>query len=238
MVGGVLHIEKYDVEPARCGDLGVKLTHRAGGGVARIRQRRLAVYLALLIKLGKHGFGHIYLAADDEPLRRALYAQRERAHRAEVFRHVFSGYAVAARRAAHENAVFVLQRHRKPIDLRLNGVVMRARNKSIHPLAEGEKLIIRKNVRQALQRHLVRDRLKLAQHRAADALRRGVGGDKLRMGFLQRLEALHEQVILVVGYCGIIVHVVKPSVLFYLAAELYDLFLCVHSISLSYCIFR
>ena len=111
-------------------------------------------------------------------------------------------------------------------------------DEGIHPLAKSEKLIIGKNVRQALQRDLVRDRLKLAQRLAADALCRGIRRDKLGICLLQRFEALHELVIFIVGYCGIVVHVIKPRVLFYLAPKLYDLLLCVHSESLSYCIFR
>ena len=67
-------------------------------------------------------------------------------------------------------------------------------DEGIHPLAEGNKLIIGKNVRQALQRDLVRDRLELAQCLAADALCRGIRRDKLRICLLQRFEALQERI--------------------------------------------
>src|SRR5690606_16154266 len=47
-------------------------------------------------------------------------AQRYRAHRPHVRRHVLAHAAIAARGRAYEDALFVVQREREPVDLELD----------------------------------------------------------------------------------------------------------------------
>ena len=51
-----------------------------------------------------------------------LETQRHAANRARILRHVFTDASVAARHAAHQQTIFVLQRQRQTIDLELGDV--------------------------------------------------------------------------------------------------------------------
>ena len=140
--GGILEVEAQDIQLSRRRDLRVKLAHRACGGVARVCEKRLALYFALGVQLLKHGLGHIDLAADDEPLRRVLNMQRQGAHSAQILRHIFADLPVAAGSSTDEHAVFVFKRHGKPVDFRLDGVIVRLRYHLVHALAECEQLLV------------------------------------------------------------------------------------------------
>ena len=52
------------------------------------------------------------------------------------------------------------------------------------------------------------------------------------MLLLKRLELLHEHVILIVGYCGRIIHVIELSVIVQLAAQFVYFLLYIHGILL------
>ena len=96
----------------------VKLAQRPGGGIARIREQRFAGLLALFVQFSEIGLVHIDFAAHFEPRRKwkggfaigvefLREAQRNCFHGFQILRHVFSGHAVAARRAGNKNTVFV-----------------------------------------------------------------------------------------------------------------------------------
>ena len=52
------------------------------------------------------------------------------------------------------------------------------------------------------------------------------------MLLLKRLELLHEHVILIIGYCGRIIHVIELSVIVQLAAQFVYFLLYIHGILL------
>ena len=145
-VAVILEVKDDDVELARRRDLRVLLAHGARCRVAGIGQQRLLEQLALGVELRKHGVRHIDLTAHDEPCRRIFKRQRQVSQRAQIFRHVLAGDTVAARRAAHEHTVFILERHGQTIDLRLDRVIMRLRERGVHARAERAQLVEREHV--------------------------------------------------------------------------------------------
>ena len=112
-----------EVELPAGGDERVLLTEGAGGGVARVdvvlptRRRR-----ARLERL-ELGIGHVDLAANLDTGRPALALEpmRDIGDRFEILGDILAHGAVAARGAAHEDAVLVEQRRREAIDLGLGG---------------------------------------------------------------------------------------------------------------------
>ena len=136
-----LEVEDDDIQLACRRDLRVLLAHGARCRVAGIGQQRLLKQLALGIERRKHLVRHIDLAAHDELCGRAVELERQIAQRAEVFRHVLAGDAVAARGAADEHAVFILERHGQAVDLRLNRIIMRLRERIVHARAERAQLV-------------------------------------------------------------------------------------------------
>ena len=98
----------------------IKLLERAGGGVARVGEKRLTRRLALAIEFLERGDGIIDLAAHLENRGVGLDLQRQRADGAQVRRDVVAAAAVAARQALHELPVLVAQAHGDAVDLRLD----------------------------------------------------------------------------------------------------------------------
>ena len=228
LAGGELQIKTDDIELAGGCDLGVELAHRARGRIAGIGQQRLAPDLALAVEFFENRLGHVDLAAHDQAFRRVVDPQRNRTHGAQILRHVLARRSVAARSAAHKHAVFILKRHRKAVDLRLDRIVMLLRDQTVHPLAESKELVIGKNVRQALQRDLMMDLCELRERLTADALRGRIGRDQLRMLALERLKALHEHIEVIVRNDRRVINIVELAVIVDLFAELFDLLLDVH----------
>ena len=103
----------------RRGELRVELADRAGGRVARVRERGLAGLGALLVQAGERGERQVHLAADLEQRRRVLDPERYGSDRAQVLGHLLAHLAVAARGPAHEHPVLVDQRDRQAVHLRL-----------------------------------------------------------------------------------------------------------------------
>ena len=136
-----LEVEDDNIQLARRRDLRVLLAHGARRRVAGIGQQRLLKQLALGIERCKYFMRHIDLAAHDELCGRAVELERQIAQGTEVFRHVLAGDAVAARGAADEHAVFILERHGQAVDLRLDRIIMRLRERPVHARAERAQLV-------------------------------------------------------------------------------------------------
>ena len=79
-------------------------------------------------------------------------AQRNRLDRAQVRRNVFADAAVAARSAAHERAVAIVERDREPVDLQLADVLDGAAGELARALVEGAQLVDRNGIREAEHR--------------------------------------------------------------------------------------
>ena len=228
-VAVILEVEDDDVELARRRDLRILLAHRARRGVARVCQQRLLKQLALGIELRKHVVRHIDLAAHDELCGRAVELERQVSQRAEVFRHVLAGDPVAARGAAHEHTVFILERHGQTVDLRLDRVIMRLRERGVHARAKRAQLIEREHVLQALERHLMVYLREGVERVAADVLRRRIGRGVLRVRLLELLQSAQERVIFKVADLGRVLHIVEKVCMLQPAAQRQDFFMYIHS---------
>ena len=168
----------------------IKSLKTAAGGVADLGIGAVKA-LALGVELLEHRAGHVDLAADDEPLRGVFELLRQVPHGAEVFGDVLAGYAVTARSAADEHAVFILQRHGEAVYLRLRRVFAPLRQGGEHALVKFAQFVKGEHVVEALERHLVRHGRESALGRAAHLLRGRRWRVKLRVRGLQLLEPAH-----------------------------------------------
>src|SRR5216684_1297623 len=127
--------------PAR-GNRGIELAQRAGGDIARVGEDRLAGGGALLVDREKPGALHIDFAAHLDHLGPIIAREhlRHGLQRSDILGHVLAGDAIAARRADRQPALFVAQRGRQPVDLRLG-----------HDLDAGEILRVTKEPPDAVE---------------------------------------------------------------------------------------
>jgi hypothetical protein len=105
------HVVGEEVEPAPRDNLRIKLADGAGSGVARVGELRLLGLLPLGVDALESLARQVSLAANFRlRLRagRALQAQGHAANGAHVRRHVLAHATVAARHAAHEHALLVV----------------------------------------------------------------------------------------------------------------------------------
>ena len=108
----------------------IELAHRACCGIARVHKGFLTFHtrcnlapLALIHRF-KLIAPHIHFAAHFQHGRAiADQLQRDLIHRADVVRHVFARFAIAARGRLHEDAVFITQAHGKAIKLQLGNIL-------------------------------------------------------------------------------------------------------------------
>ncbi len=112
---------------------------RAGGGIARIRERRLAGRLALRVHAGEGRPRQVDLAANFDE-RRCLAgfpeSQRNGANDAHVGRDVLAPDAVAARHAPRQPALPVGQRDAEAVDLQLRHVRQRGVGRLVERAAD------------------------------------------------------------------------------------------------------
>ena len=216
-----------DREVALGGDLRVELAQRAGSGVPRVRGELLALLGEALVQPVEGRDGEVDLAAHLERPRVLLavdgaHAERDRLDRAQVRGHVLPALAVAARRAADELTVLVHERDRGAVDLRLGDV--RDGLIGVEPLAH----VVRPLLERLVGRHLLErphrgevvDFAELVRRRGADALRRRVGRDEVRMLLLERLQLVEEPVVVGVRDLRIVEDVVAVQVVLDLLAQL------------------
>ena len=105
-----LQIEHKYGQPTAGSDGAVLLTQRTRRRVARVGEQRLFVQLELCVERVEHGFFHIHLAAHDQVRRRVFQLVRDILYGLEVRGHVLADLPVAARRAADEHPVHILER--------------------------------------------------------------------------------------------------------------------------------
>ena len=99
---------------------------RTGSGVAGIGKSGQSLLVAGGVQRSKNRFRQINLATDFDLGRSlALQAVRDIGNRQDVLGHIIAGDAISARGGADESAVFVKQRDRHAINLRLDGEVDR-----------------------------------------------------------------------------------------------------------------
>ncbi len=207
-------------------ELRVELADRPGGGVAGVHERRQALLGAALVQRGEVAERHVDLAADLDERRGVVDAQRDRRDRAQIVGDVLADHAVAAGRAALEDAVAVEQRDRQAVDLRLGDVAeLRrldplAREVVAHPVDPRPQLLLAARVGEREHRLQVRDLVEAVERLAAGALRRRVGGEQLGVLGLDAAQLVEQRVVGVVADDRVVEDVVAPAVLAQLVAEL------------------
>ncbi len=128
-----------DAEIAAGRHIGVLLTNRPGGGVARIGEHPEPRLGLAAIEFLEGGKGHVDLAPDLENLGGSTEEpQRDRLDGPEVGGDVLAGRPVPPGGGAGEEAVFVGHDHGQPVDLELTGVARRRpAEHPDHPLFPG-----------------------------------------------------------------------------------------------------
>ena len=225
------HAKAHTVDPDReipgRRDRRVELSERAGGGVARVRRRPLAVGDKLLVQSAEGREGEVDLSAHLEHGRRRLspepeHREGDRLDRPQVRRHVLAALPVTPGGAADEDAVLVDERHGRAVDLRLCHVGDRLVR--LESLAD----VLRPLVQPFVRRHLLERAhrcevlrfLELLGRRRAHSLSRRVRRDELGMLELERSELVEEAVELRVGDLGVVEDVVAVAVVLDKAAKL------------------
>ncbi len=199
------------------------LLERAGRGVARIGEERLARGLAFGVEAVERGVGHQDLAPDLEQLGPpfALEPQGHRAHGADVGRHIIARFAVAARHGPLEAAVLVGERDGRAVELQFADE-LRGTRLAFDAFDEFVQFVERVGVAQRLHGEAVAHGAELRRRVAAHAHRRRRGVGELGMRRLQILQFAHQRVELEVGDLGGVLDVVFAVVVLEPSAQLLD----------------
>ena len=208
----------------RGGDAGVLLAKASGGCVARIGEGLLAPVPKFLVELLEGPDGQVDLAPDLEDLRMPGPAQthRDGADGSDVRGDVIPDGPVAPGRSAPVGPILVRERHRQAIDLQLADELGLLPDHPLDPLAPRVELLPGERVVQREHRNPVPRGGEQLRRRAADALRRAVGGDELGERLFQRPELPHELVVLGVGDLRVVQDVVPIVVVVDEVPELLD----------------
>ena len=200
----------------------VELAQRAGGGVAGVGVRWEALLSPLFIEALEGRLREQHFAADLEPGRRAAAnAQRHASDCAQVQRDVLAGGAVAARRAAHQDAVLVGERDGEAVVLELaHEFEVAALQRVCGAAVPCHELVLVEGVAEAEQRHRVAHLLEAARGFGADALRGRVGRDEVRVLCFQSEQLVQQCVELGVADLRLVLHVVQVVVPVDLAPEI------------------
>ena len=193
----------------------IQVPHRARGGIAGVRELRLAGVLHLAVEPVERRAREVHLAADlDAIVRPASQRERDRADRAHVRGDLLTARAVAARRRAQQASAFVRERNAQAVDFQLGDVGDLLEPGALaHALVEGAQLLLGVRVVETEHRHHVLDGVKAFDRAACHALRRRVGRDELRMLRFNPLELVEQPIELLVGDLGVVVDVVALFVM-------------------------
>ena len=150
------------------------MPHRAGGGVARVRERWLLAFEPFAVRGLERRGRQIHLAADIDAAGDLLTeGQRDRLDGAEVGGDVLADRAVATGRALGEAPIHVRQVDRETIDLELACIPdVVAPERLPDALVERADLGFVERVREREHRVRVLDRREAVRRRDTDALRR------------------------------------------------------------------
>ena len=175
------------------GHFRIKLAQTASRRIARIDERPLAFRRLRRVEPLEVALEHQHLTAHLEIPRKANLRggelERECLDCPQVGGDVFANVAVAPRRAEREQAGFVNEPNREPIEFRLDRVrdavdAQRLADATV----ECARLFGRKRVVERKHRNAVRHRLELCRRRSADTLCRRVWGRQRGMLAFERLQ--------------------------------------------------
>ncbi|MNY09215.1 hypothetical protein D3C86_1421210 [compost metagenome] len=214
------------------GDLRVQLAQTARRRVTRVGEGLAADFQLRGVEPLETGLGHEHFAAHFQGRRPAGAVQLERdvAYGAHVDADVFASGAVAAGRAAHQDAILIQQADGQAIELGLTAVLdCRAATEQVtgrqvqafgHPAVELTHVGFFEGVAEAEHRNFMTHLGKRRQRRTAHSLRWRVAGDQFGIGRFQSLELVEQAVVLGVRNARLVEHVVTIVVLIQLSAQL------------------
>ncbi len=202
-------------------DPGVFLPQRAGRGVPRVGEGRLAGLLEGLVQPLERGLGQEDLAAHLQDLGHVVSGKAGgyRRDRLDVERHVLTGPPVPPGGRPGQPAPLVHQVDGQPVDLQL-AQVRPGPAELGRPVCPGAELLGGEHVIQAEQPLQVLHRIEQRRERAADLLRRRVRRAQLGELFLDLVECAYVAVVLGVGDRRRVQHVVAVLRLRQLLAQL------------------
>ena len=211
-------------------DLRILLAKAAGGCVARIGERLLAVGLGSCIERFEAGLGHVAFAAQldggigvaDAGHGAVAQTQRHVLHRAHVHRDVLARGAVAARCRADKAAALVGERHRRAVDLQLAHQLGDGAEEFLDARQPFVELLGAHGIVERVHAALMLDGRELLAHVAAHALRGAGRVEELGMGRLERTQLVHQRVERGVADGGRVLGVVQVAVVLDLAAQRLD----------------
>ena len=196
---------------------------RAGRRVARIGEQGAPLALLHLVEGAEIRQPHVDLAAHLAGDPRFPQFQRHRADGARVPRDLVSLDAVAARRGAHQEAVFIHQAQGDAVGLQLGDVLDALLRQGLaHPLVEGEDVLPGIAVVEAEHRGGVADGRELLRRLTTDPLRGRVGAFQPRIALFELLQFLQQEVVLAVGNHRLGEHVIAVVVVLELLDQLGD----------------
>ena len=188
-------------ERTRGGDFRILLAQRARRRIARIGEDGIAGCLLPLVERQERLLGHVDLAAHLADIRHvaAFEFLRHVLQRADVGGDIFADRAVAARRGRDEFAVFIAQRHRQPVDLRLGAegdlVVFAQFQEAANAGDEIDDVLFRKGIVERQHRHRMAHLGEAPGWLRSDFLRRRIAGDEFRKSGFDGIEALAQRVV-------------------------------------------
>ena len=198
-----LDIENIDIQSPLGGHLRIQLPQRTGSGISGVGKQGLSLFLLPSIQLFKAFLRHEYLAPDDQSGRRILNGHGNGADGLQIFRHILSHISVSPGCSPDENAVYILQRYRKTVDLRLHREIGMP-SRSLDLLEKFVQFLHAEHILQAHQGHRMGHFRKLMQCLTAHMLGGGIGLSIFRMGCFQLLQLPQQTVILKILHGGII----------------------------------
>ncbi len=209
----------------RGGDLRILLAQAPRGGVAGIGEG-VAVLAAGGGIVAREGLeGHVDFAADlQQSGWGAPQPKGDRPDRLGVGRHILPGFPVAARGGLRQASPLIGQRDPDAVDLQFRGICGRGAAQSLaRPLVPGQQRLGGVGVVQREHRNAVPDGPEDVRRHAADPLSGRVPGDQLRVAGFQRLQLLHERVILGIGGVGLVEDIIPVVMMAQLCAQVFDL---------------
>ena len=197
----------------------------AGDCVAGVGKGRLARFLPSCIESLKFPPRQQYLASYLHSIREiiSLESERDRPDRADRLRHILAILPIAAGECLVEQSLLVDHRDRDTVKLQLRYQLRGLANRFSEPPVEVFHLAYAVGIGKGEHRHSVGDSSagsNPTDEFAPHSLRRRVGGDQLRMGFLKRLQLLHQEIEVPVADGGSGEDVVPILVLLQLVSQL------------------
>ena len=205
---------------------------RTAGSVAGIGEERLAGLLALRVEALEGAPRHQHLAAYLElsgPVAAGRELEGYAAYGAHVGSHVVALHAVAPGHGPHQPSVLVVEADAEAVELQFAAHHEGCSHQSLaHALPEVGHLLAVVCVAEREHGPDVQNGLELVGQVAADALCRAVRVEHLGVTGLEVLQLVHEEVELLVGDNGSILHIVAVVMLVQFVAELHDAGCFVH----------